>query len=308
MNEPRPKNLSLLEIIAQKDEEIRRLRNEIEQRDAIYRDLAEVTAEDARRVTGVLQDLGDDLGDAFRFQRAILPVLPTVAGFWVEAAYLPASIVSGDIYDVAVVRVSDRRTLRVFVADATGHGVAAALATMFLKSEYESIKRTAETPFDALTVMNERLVGTYDNMQLRFTAVCMDVDLVTKVASYACAAHPAPIVMRGDTYAELETGGTFMGITRDPDFFAASHLMDPGDRIVLASDGAIDPMNEIGEELGSGGLVGLLRSPSDGTSLTKALEALVRDRTGGRIPDDLTVVTVALLRENRRRSVRPGMP
>lgn len=305
MSELRPKNLSLLDVIAQKDEEIQRLRNEIEQRDAIYRELAEAAAEDARRVTGVLQDLGDDLGDAFRFQRAILPTIPTLAGFRVEAAYLPASIVSGDIYDVGVVRVADRRTLRVFVADATGHGVAAALATMFLKSEYESIKRTVESPLEALTVMNEKLARTYDKMELRFTAVCMDVDIASRIASYACAAHPAPILIRGDHFEELETGGSFVGVSREAEFFASSCLMEPGDRMVLASDGAIDPMNAKGEELGSEGLVGLLNSPSDGTSLTKALELLVRDRTGGRIPDDLTVVTITALRESRRKSVRP---
>lgn len=294
MNEPRPKNLSLLDVIAQKDAEILSLRDEIEQRDAIYRDLAAVTAEDARRVSGALRDLGDDLADAFRFQRAILPVLPTLSGFRIEAAYLPASIVSGDIYDVALVQVHERRTLRVFVADATGHGVSAALATMFLKSEYESIKRTADAPFEALAIMNEKLVRTYDNVELRFTAVCMDIDVVTKVVSYASAAHPAPIVMRGDTYEELGTGGTVMGTTRTPDFFTSFRLLDRGERIVLASDGATAPMNKDGERLSGSGLIRFLRSRSDDTSLTRALEELVRARTGGHIPDDLTVVTIAL--------------
>ena len=142
-------------------------------------------------------------------------------------------------------------------------------------------------------------------MELRFTAVCMDVDIASRIASYACAAHPAPILIRGDHFEELETGGSFVGVSREAEFFASSCLMEPGDRMVLASDGAIDPMNAKGEELGSEGLVGLLNSPSDGTSLTKALELLVRDRTGGRIPDDLTVVTITALRESRRKSVRP---
>ncbi len=290
----RPKNLSLLDVIAQKDEEIRALQNEIEQRDAIYRELAEATAADARRVSGVLQDLGDDMGDACRFQRAILPVLPVVKGFQIESAYIPASVVSGDYYDVAVVHARERRTLRIFVADATSQGVTAALATMFLKSEYEAIKRTAESPFDALAVMNERLVRTYDNVQLRFSAVCMDVDVGTKVVSYACAGHPAPILMRPSSYEELGTGGTVMGSTRTPDFFTSFRLLDGGDRLIVGSDGAIVPVDGAGTALGAGGLVAILRARADGISLTRALEDSVRARTGGSIPDDLTVVTIAL--------------
>jgi len=305
LSDVRPKNLSFLDIIAQKDEEIRRLKDELEQRDAIYRELADVVAEDARRVTGALQDLGDDLGDAFRFQRAILPTLPALPGFRIEAAYLPASIVSGDIYDVALMRVAERRTLRIFVADATGHGVAAALATMFLKSEYESVKRTAESPQEALTVMNEKLSATYANMQLRFTAVCADIDVASRLVTYACAAHPSPIVVRGESFAELDTGGSFMGVSRDADFFVGTFEMLPADRIVFVSDGAIDPMDARGEELGSAGVVGLFRAPHDGASLTKALEGLVKAHTGGRIPDDITLVSVTAARDPRRRSVRP---
>lgn len=308
MSEVRPKNLSFLDIIAQKDEEIRRLKEELEQRDSIYRELADVVAEDARRVTGALQDLGDDLGDAFRFQRAILPTLPALPGYRLEAAYLPASIVSGDIYDVALMRVADRRTLRVFVADATGHGVAAALATMFLKSEYESVKRTAESPHEALAVMNEKLAATYANMQLRFTAICADIDVASRLVTYASAAHPSPIVVRGDTFAELDTGGTFMGVAREAEFFVGTFEMQAGDRLVLVSDGAIDPMDARGNELGSGGVVNLFRVPHDGASLTKALEALVKGHTGGRIPDDITVVSVAASRDTKRRSVRPSVP
>lgn len=307
MSDARPKNLSFLDIIAQKDEEIRRLKDELEQRDAIYRELAEAVTEDARRVTGALQDLGDDLGDAFRFQRAILPTLPTLSGFRIDAAYLPASIVSGDIYDVALMRLAERRTLRIFVADATGHGVAAALATMFLKSEYESVKRIAESPQDALTVMNEKLSATYANMQLRFTAVCADIDVASRMVTYASAAHPSPIVIRGDSFAELETGGTFMGVTREADFFVGTFELLPGDRVVFASDGAIDPMDAHGNELGSEGLVSLLRTLHDGISITRALETVVKAHTNGRIPDDITVVSVTAAgpRDPRKRSVRP---
>ena len=78
--------------------------------------------------------INDDLGQARSFQRCILPQLPPSEALRFSALYLPAEMVGGDIYDVFTL---GPRRYRLFLADATGHGVQASLRTMVLRTKYK---------------------------------------------------------------------------------------------------------------------------------------------------------------------------
>ncbi|EMO09928.1 stage II sporulation protein E domain protein [Leptospira borgpetersenii str. Noumea 25] len=80
----------------------------------------------------------EELNLAKKLQTEILPDIPSVAGIQIHSMYLPMMEVGGDLYDLFQIRPG---VLRVFLADATGHGIQAALLTMTLKGILESIKK-----------------------------------------------------------------------------------------------------------------------------------------------------------------------
>lgn len=80
----------------------------------------------------------EELNLAKKLQTEILPDIPSFAGIKIHSTYLPMMEVGGDLYDLFEIRPG---VLRVFIADATGHGIQAALLTMTLKGILESIKK-----------------------------------------------------------------------------------------------------------------------------------------------------------------------
>ena len=117
----------------------------------------------------------------------------------------PASFVSGDIYDV--VRL-DESHIGFYIADAVGHGMPAALMTMFIKNslltkrivghQYELV-----SPDVTLAQLNEDICGQ-DLSNCQFcSAVYAVVDVNTLELTYAIGGHPRPIVLRAS--GEMET-------------------------------------------------------------------------------------------------------
>src|SRR5262249_1026274 len=138
--------------------------------DALFRDAGEVV-----RVVGELERrdaaIKAEMHRALRFQRAMISPLPKHERLVFDAVYLAADLISADLYDIAVLGPDH---VRMFVADATGHGIAAGLATMFVKAEYEAHKRVCGTPSALVSSMNEVLTSRYETLDLRCTAICID--------------------------------------------------------------------------------------------------------------------------------------
>jgi phosphoserine phosphatase RsbU/P len=86
--------------------------------------------------------------------------------------WLPLGVVSGDFYDFVELPGG---VVRVLVADATGHGVQAALRTMVIKTAYDAIKFSAASPSQCLRELNEALLGAYPSLEAKTDAVCVDL-------------------------------------------------------------------------------------------------------------------------------------
>lgn len=176
-----------------------------------------------------------ELEQARIFQQAMLATPPCVSGATLEIAYRPLSQVGGDFYHVAP---TSPASLRVFVADATGHGMKAALQTMLIRAEYEAVTVRAGGPAELLTMLNTRIHRAYRRVDVIFTAVVVDIDFATGTARYASAAHPLPFVLRGGRALELpEVGGSFMGLSAESVFDELRASIDPGGALVLVTDG-----------------------------------------------------------------------
>lgn len=176
-----------------------------------------------------------ELEQARGFQKAMLSVPPAIDGVTLDVAYRPVSQVGGDFFDVTTIGPS---TLRLFIADATGHGMKAALQTMLIKAEYEAASGHAAGPADLLALLNAKIHRAYRGIDVLFTAAAVDVDLVTGAVRYACAAHPGPLLLRDGSAVELpEVDGSFIGLSAAATFEEAGAELEPGGAIVLLTDG-----------------------------------------------------------------------
>jgi hypothetical protein len=122
-----------------------------------------------------------DLCESRDFQRSLLPKLEPMSGLEIATVFEPIEMVGGDVYDVTV--LPDGR-VRIFVVDATGHGLQAAMRTMVLLSEYNNLKYRAATAGDLLRALNKRLFEHGTPLDLLSPAVCADI--YQHGDSYAC--------------------------------------------------------------------------------------------------------------------------
>lgn len=193
-----------------------------------------------RELVGLLRDveardavIQQDLEEARQFQRKMLGPPPKVPGAELEVVYKPLGLVGGDLYAASL----EGNRLRLFIADATGHGVRAALTTMFIKSGYETVRGRATDPAALLSALNDAIAQTYRSSEMLFSAACVDVDLVTGAVAAASAAHPPICVVRGGKGAYLDSGGAFLGVRSGMKYSVERLTLEPGDGLYLFTDG-----------------------------------------------------------------------
>ncbi|MBL7222185.1 MAG: PP2C family protein-serine/threonine phosphatase [Phycisphaerae bacterium] len=203
-----------------------------------------------RSVNGIARGAGETLDEemrlASRLQRDFLPRrLPEVGDARFSVLYRPISFVSGDIYDVTRL---DETHVGFYIADAVGHGLPAALLTMFIKKALQTKRIVGNTyeiipPDVSLAELNDDICAQ-DLSSCNFcTAIYGVLDVSTLTLTYARAGHPAPVLVRRDgAFEPLEADGCLLGVFDDAEFESREVSLDPGDRIVLYTDGACDSL------------------------------------------------------------------
>ena len=200
------------------------------------RDLA-----DARRSR--VEEVNRELHLAARLQRDFLPKkLPNAGRVRFGVLYRPAGHVSGDTYDV---RRLDERHVGVYLADAVGHGLPAALLAMFLHNAL-STKRIHEDgtyrllgSAEAMAELNERLCDQNLSDCTFATAAYARVDVTSGEVDLARGGHPLGLLLRRGAGEIEEVGGDgpLLGVMRGEDYGSARVVLEPGDRLVLYTDG-----------------------------------------------------------------------
>ena len=190
--------------------------------------------------------LADNLTEQLRLaglvQQDFLPAkLPNTDEIQWATIFLPAEWVSGDIYDI--VRI-DEQHIGFYVADIVGHGMPAALLTIFLKQALvmrETIDNNYRIFSPAEVVKNLNLRMTAQKLSGYQFATCCYCLLNTKTLqlTYARAGHPYPILIRsGQQPEQLEIRGSLLGIFEQAEYVQQTIQLQPGDKLLLYSDGA----------------------------------------------------------------------
>lgn len=185
---------------------------------------------------------------AARLQQDFLPrSLPEVPGIHFATVYRPASWVSGDIYDVMRL---DEEHIGFYIADAVGHGMPAALLTIFIKRALQT-KRIANdkyqiiSPEESLALLNQDLVEQ-NLAHCQFATACYcTLNVKTLQLDVARAGHPYPLLIRSDrSIVQLGQAGALLGVLPGEAYDSASYRLAPGDKLLLYSDGLEDALFE----------------------------------------------------------------
>jgi sigma-B regulation protein RsbU (phosphoserine phosphatase) len=188
-----------------------------------------------------MRRLDEELRLAARLQQDFLPKsLPKVGPVRFHTLFRPASHVSGDLYDVMRL---DESHVGFYMADAVGHGMPAALLTMFLKQALATKEITAGgyrllEPRQTMARLNDALVGQKLSHATFATALYGHVDARSLKLTFSRGGHPNPVLVTaaGDLKV-LEADGSLLGIFPDESFEQTSVQLAPGDRVFLYSDG-----------------------------------------------------------------------
>ena len=203
----------------------------------------------ARRTLERDVELGEihrELELARRIQLSILPgAFPESADFRVAARYVPMTSVAGDLYDYFV--LGDRQA-GLLIADVSGHGVPAALIASMVKMAATSQRAHAAHPAQLLAGMNAALFGNTQGQYV--TAAYVHLDAGKRELRYAAAGHPAMLMLRHGVATEIAENGLLLGAAEGADYSDRTVALEPGDRLLLYTDGLVEARNAQGELFG----------------------------------------------------------
>ncbi len=215
--------------------------------DAVQRELDAVRGEleQLRRRDDQLQfymnRLDEELRLAARLQQDFLPKsLPKVGGVKFHTLFRPAGHVSGDLYDVMRL---DESHVGFYVADAVGHGMPAALLTMFLKQALVTKEILPGSyrlldPAQTMFRLNEALVQQQLSYATFATALYGHINIKTLEFTFARGGHPNPVLLtKSGELRPLDADGSLLGIFPGEEFTQSRVQLSAGDRVFIYSDG-----------------------------------------------------------------------
>jgi len=257
--------------------------------------------ESRNRLEQAYDQIQADLTTAARIQRQMLPTTDRAAfPFRAEWLFLPAAQVSGDSFNFFELTTD---VIGFYHLDVSGHGIPAALLSASLSRSLvpgggPGVAAAADflDPARFLADLNRQL-GDPDAESEHFaTVVYGTVNKSSGEVRVALAGHPLPIVLRHRGEVEhLKPGGLPVGMFPDVTYESQQLRLDPGDRLILYSDGVTECQNAQGETFGDAQLRAVTTSSARHASpaLTEALGVSLREWRGASdFEDDISVLVL----------------
>ncbi len=251
-----------------------------------------------------INEIDHEMRLAGRLQRDFLPrELPEHPPLRFAALYRPATWVSGDLYDVFAI---DPAHVGIFVADAMGHGTAAALMTMMLRQSLCTLRaqngsKQIIAPRAALLELHNRIAEQRLPTHQFVTATYALVDTATLQLTLARGGHPYAIRIKTDgTLEELQPCGGLIGIPDlEPEFEEQTVALRHGEKVVFYTDGVEDVLIEDRDTLTSRPTYTALLhqcAQRDAQALIDKVSMHLDTREGSLHPeDDITMVVLEVL-------------
>ncbi|MDG2292112.1 MAG: PP2C family protein-serine/threonine phosphatase [Phycisphaerales bacterium] len=257
------------------------------------------TKVDHSRINYRLARINRELEDAAQLQKEYLPQpRVTIPGGTVSVLWRPASHVSGD--GCAVHKLDSSRTL-LFLADAIGHGIPAAmLSVMMQRVLLEAVRQHDDDvladPASLLEQMNEALLQRQPGVTRFATAVCGVFDSKLHQLRLASAGHP-PLLrsQAGGSITPLPVGGSLLGVFEDEQFSSTVVQLEPGDRLIMYSDGIEEACQQPEDKCGATALARCCAEWTDTENLIDAMQQRLDTSLRNRNRDDIDDLTMMCL-------------
>jgi serine phosphatase RsbU (regulator of sigma subunit) len=255
---------------------------------------------EAGEVIGAVETFRDvspmlvDLERAQKIQRQTLQQdLPEDPRLHFSTFFMSYDIVGGDYY---AIQQLDADRYGFLLADMEGHGVAAALYAMHLSILWNRHFQLLKSPADFAAAINEDLVKIFGSVVTFATAMCGIIDANAGTLCFTGAGGPPPLIIHENwAVDEPNSTGPPLGVMEDIPYKEKTVKLEPGDSILLFSDGATEIQNAQNEWLGVKGFMQILKSldyPRVALSMQRLEEKLLMFSNDIRLQDDITVIEV----------------
>lgn len=207
-------------------------------------------------------------------------------GFAVAGQLIPSYEVGGDTYDYDV----GTDHLDLSSLDAMGHGLGASMLAALATAVMRNTRRAGGGPARQVALADRALLAHFGGAQF-VTMVAMRLDLRSGALELVNAGHPAPWLIRGGRATQVPLDPRLpAGMFETTDYVTEHLQLEPGDRLVVVTDGVLEA-GAPAEELGEDRLAGLLLAAADLTPHQCVAEVLHTVRAyAPRLHDDATVV------------------
>ena len=240
-----------------------------------------------------------DLALAEQVQRSMIPRSERRGDLEVVCRFTPMIGIGGDY---ASVYFQSETRVCASICDVTGHGIAAALLASRVNSFVLGKASSVRHPCEVGESLNEFICDTFADAGLFLTFFCLFLDLEARSLVYAGFGHP-PVLFyskQTKTVRRLDSENTMMGIRRDM-FRRCSMLtlpFEPGDRLLLYTDGVFEARDARGRSLEIEGLEGYFRETAHlppGENMAAMVDRVEAFRGGVPPADDQLLLTLSFV-------------
>lgn len=239
-----------------------------------------------------LRRLESELQMSQVIQRGLLPKkIPTLAGMNISAFSRPAQIVGGDYFDFVDFKDGAHG---IVIADVSGHGVSAGMFMSSLQTAFHTLIPETDSPLTALERINRLYIHNI-NFTTFVTIFLGKYDPNSRIMSYANAGHSSAYLYRAATGEEvwLRPTGPAIGLVEKFSVYRQEVELQPGDVLLLYTDGITEAANQHGALWGEERLAEIIRRNSGASAeqiLQAILKALGEHTNGAPLADDVTLV------------------
>jgi len=204
-----------------------------------------------------------DLEIARDIQKWLLPATPPlVPGLSIAFATRAANTVAGDYYDVFP-RAADGSRFLLAIADVAGKSIPAALLMATFQASLKTLSSVPCSLTELITGMNRYATSNSQEGRRFTTAFLAEFDAGTRTLTYINAGHNTPILRRnGGMIERLDKGGLPLGIDAQAAYETGTVSLEPGDWLVIFTDGVVEAINQYDAEYGEQRLLNVLQAGS----------------------------------------------
>ncbi len=237
--------------------------------------------------------LARELEIAREIQRYILPPqCPAPEGYEMAVEYHPAREVGGDLYDFNWDPAT--RTLQVLIGDVSGKSIPAALYGAVFSGQVRSLFARSMSPAEILAFLNSNLIARYQ-VSNYIAVAYLRLNLDDGTGVFANGGMPFPYLVRGGCVTRLDVSGVPLGLMEGVSYDEVGLTIEPGDMLVLTSDGTTDAVNPEGQMYDADRFAESIRlhATEEIASLVKNLHhGVSRFAENAEVSDDVTILAL----------------